>query len=264
MSNGPGTSHVCLAVGGLDPSGAAGILADTRTFTALGCHAAAAITSVTYQNSISFEGSVHQTATSVRRQIGSVIEEFDVAAVKTGMLPTREIVETVADLISGHTLRNVVIDPVIRSTSGSLLTDEDALRAIIEKLLPLAVVITPNIPEAELIAGLTINSQTDIEKAAAAMLSMGAASVLIKGGHLPDIFFAENTQRVARDYLFQGETLTVLENEFIRNINVRGTGCMLASAIAANLASGNDLIASVRAAKSFVFEMMAQTADPQI
>jgi hydroxymethylpyrimidine/phosphomethylpyrimidine kinase len=256
MSNGPGSTFVCLAVGGLDPSGGAGIIADTRTFAALGCHGAAAITSVTYQNSKSVEGAVHQSPGSVRRQIESVIGEFSVAAVKTGMLPTREIVETVADLISSHKFSNVVIDPVVRSTSGFPLIDEHALKAIIKRLFPLAVLVTPNIPEAELIAGFAIKSQADIEKAAGVLRSMGAANVLIKGGHLPDAFHTGRADHVASDFLFQGENLTVLESEYIESTPVRGTGCMLASAIAASLALGHKLDDAVRQANDLVHNII--------
>lgn len=256
MNKGGGTAHVCLAVGGLDPSGGAGIIADTRTFAALGCHGAAAVTSVTYQNSRSMEGAVHQSPDSVRRQIESVTGEFDVAAVKTGMLPTREIVETVADLISIHKLSNVVVDPPLRSTAGFPLIDEHALKAIIERLFPLAVLVTPNIPEAELIAGFAINSRSDIEKAAGVLRSMGAANVLIKGGHLPNAFHTGKADHVASDFLFQGENLTVLESDYIESTPVRGTGCMLASAIAANLALGSQLTEAVRQAKDHVHNII--------
>lgn len=256
MNKGLDSRPVCLAIGGLDPSGGAGIIADTRTFAALGCHGAAAVTSITYQNSKSMEGADHQSPGSVRRQIESVMGEFDLASVKTGMLPTHEMVEAVADLIASHELTNVVVDPVVKTTSGYPLIDEHAFKAILERLFPLALLVTPNVPEVELIAGFAIKSLADLEKAADILRSLGAVNVLIKGGHLPDDFHNEKTERVARDYLFEGESLTVLEFEYIRSTPVRGTGCMLASAIAANLALGHKLVDSVRRAKDHVHNII--------
>ncbi len=176
--------QICLTIAGLDPSGGAGIIADIKTFSAFGCFAAAAITSVTFQNTTGVFGSVHQTAESVRRQIEPVLEDYEIAAVKTGMLPTLEIIEVVARIITERDLKNVVVDPVVRSTSGFDLIDDAALTALVEKLFPLAGLVTPNIPEAERVARIKIDSSETIEKAAAIMRSMGARNVLIKGGHL--------------------------------------------------------------------------------
>ena len=252
---------VCLIIAGLDPSGGAGIIADIKTFSAFGCFAAAAVTSVTFQNTTGVFGSVHQTGDSVRRQVEPVLDDYDVAAVKTGMLPTREIIEEVARLIANRGLRKVVVDPVIRSTSGIDLIDDAALAVLIEKLFPLADLITPNIPEAERIAGIEIVSADDMIRAASIMRSMGARNVLIKGGH----FFEKGRRgegekgrrgekRMARDYLFIGNDLQVFEAEFIDTEATHGTGCVLSSAIAANLALGKDLSEAVAVAKEFVTE----------
>jgi len=249
---------VCLTIAGLDPSGGAGIIADIKTFSAFSCFAAAAITSVTFQNTSGVFGTVHQTADAVRRQIEPVLDDYDVSAIKTGMLPTREIIETAAALITERQLKNIVVDPVIRSTSGHDLIDVGALSALIERLFPLADLITPNIPEAERIAGMNITSRADVEKAALIMQSMGARNVLIKGGHLPDaesgVRNAEPQKRKATDYLFIGDELMVFDAEFIETTATHGTGCTLAAAIAANLALGNDLAKSVKIAKDFVRE----------
>ncbi len=240
---------VCLTIAGLDPSGGAGVIADVRTFAAFGCRAAAAVTSVTFQNATGVFGAEHQTAESVRRQITGVAAEYDIAAVKTGMLPTREIVEVVAELIEEHDLKNVVVDPVIRSTSGFDLIDADALAAMIERLFPLAHLITPNIPEAEAISGIKIASPDDIRHAVRLMQAMAARNVLIKGGHHSEV---KSGKRTADDHLFIGDDMTVFEGEYIDGPNVRGTGCMLSSAIAAGLADGKDMSEAVRAAKQFV------------
>ena len=242
--------QICLTIAGLDPSGGAGIIADIKTFAAFGCFPAAAVASVTFQNTTGVFGAVHQTSDSVRKQIEPVLDDYAVAAVKTGMLPTREIIETVAAIIEDRKLKNIVVDPVVRSTSGFDLIDDTALAALIEKLFPLADLVMPNIPEAERIAKMKIASPADIERAAAVMRSMGARNVLIKGGHIK----AKGKSKKAKDYLFIGEDLRIFEAEFIETSATHGTGCTLAAAIAANLALGKSLAEAVKIAKDFVTE----------
>ncbi|MBA2493665.1 MAG: bifunctional hydroxymethylpyrimidine kinase/phosphomethylpyrimidine kinase [Acidobacteria bacterium] len=252
-------TKVCLTIAGLDPSGGAGIVADIKTFTAFGCFATSAIASITFQNTTGVFGAIHQTAESVRQQVKPILQDFTVSALKTGMLPTREIIEEVARLAQENDLRNFVVDPVVRSTSGYDLIDDDALCVLIEKLFPLSEIITPNLPEAERIAGIKIENETDIEKAAKIMQSFGAKNVLIKGGHLPILDFGfwilDSKQikgQIARDYLFVGNDLHIFEAEFIETSATHGTGCTLAAAIAANLALGKSLIEAVEVAKKFV------------
>ena len=176
---------VCLTIAGVDPSGGAGIIADIKTFSAFGCFATAAIASLTFQNTQGVYGAVHQRAETVRAQVLPLLEDFEIVALKTGMLPTGEIIEEVARIVAENNLKNFVVDPVVRSTSGFDLIDDDALKILIEKLFPLATVITPNIPEAERITGMKIENLEDIREAAKIMKSFGAKNVLIKGGHLP-------------------------------------------------------------------------------
>ena len=242
--------QICLTIAGLDPSGGAGIIADIKTFAAFGCFPAAVVASVTFQNTRGVFGAVHQTSDSVRKQIEPVLDDYEVAAVKTGMLPTREIIETVAAIIEDRKLKNIVVDPVVRSTSGFDLIDDTALATLIEKLFPLADLVMPNIPEAERIAKMKIASPADIERAAAVMRSMGARNVLIKGGHIK----AKGKSKKAKDYLFIGEDLRIFEAEFIETSATHGTGCTLAAAIAANLALGKSLAEAVKIAKDFVTE----------
>ncbi|MEP7214432.1 MAG: bifunctional hydroxymethylpyrimidine kinase/phosphomethylpyrimidine kinase [Acidobacteriota bacterium] len=239
---------VCLTIAGLDPSGGAGIVADIKTFTAFGCFATAGISSVTFQNTTGVFGAVHQTAESVRRQVEPVLDDFEVAAIKTGMLPTREIIEETSRLIRSRNLANIVVDPVVRSTSGFDLIDDEALRSLIDVLFPAATVVTPNLPEAERICRFKIESEKDIAEAAEAMLAMGAASVLIKGGHAAD------GARTAVDHLFTEGRHVRFEAEFIQTTSTHGTGCTLSAAIAANLALGKNLEEAVGTAKEFVFE----------
>ena len=244
---------VCLTIAGLDPSGGAGIIADIKTFAAFGCFPAAAVTSITFQNSNDFFGSEHQSAFSILRQIEVVLDETPKLTAKTGMLPTRDIVATVAGLGIERPWRYLVIDPVIRSSSGHELMETDALQTMIKLLFPLATLVTPNIPEAEEITGMNIRSVDDIHKAAALIQSMGAQNVLIKGGHCLAGNGAQSSEgRRAIDYLFGVGGSLIFNGDFIEGAGARGTGCRLASAIAANLALGKDLDEAVRIAKDYV------------
>jgi len=266
---------VALTIAGLDPSGGAGIIADIKTFTAFGCFATCAVASITFQNTTGVFGAVHQTAETIRGQVKPIIEDFEIAAVKTGMLPTREVIEETARLVKENRLKNFVVDPVVRSTSGFDLIDDAALKSLIEKLFPLSEIVTPNLPEAERIASLKIKNEKDIEKAAKIMQRFGAKNVLIKGGHSSILDFGfwildsekdskliENKEqktkdeghRMAKDYLFIGDELHIFEAEFIETNATHGTGCTLAAAIAANLALGKSLIEAVETAKKFVTE----------
>ena len=248
---------VCLSIAGLDPSGGAGTITDVKTFSAFGCFATAAITSLTFQNTVEVVGAAHQSAETVSRQIEPVLRDFKISAVKTGMLPTAEIIETVANLVRDHGLKNIVVDPVVRSTSGFDLIDNTALQTLIKMLFPLADVITPNIPEAERISGIAISDESDIEAAARQIQSMGGRNVLIKGGHLAIADFKKGNNdenRNARDYLFLGADMYIFEAEYINTTSTHGTGCTLSSAIAANLALGNDLKTAIDIAKKFVTE----------
>jgi hydroxymethylpyrimidine/phosphomethylpyrimidine kinase len=249
---------VCLTIAGLDPSGGAGIIADIKTFTAFGCFATAAAASLTFQNTTGVFGAIHQTADTIRGQVEPIIKDFTVAALKTGMLPTREVIEETARFVKENDLKNFVVDPVVRSTSGFDLIDDAALRALIEQLFPLAEVVTPNLPEAERIAGMKIETERDIKKAAMIMQDFGAKNVLIKGGHLSisDLEEAATFSKTpkAKDFLFIGEDLHIYEADFIETNATHGTGCTLAAAITANLALGKELIEAVETAKKFVTE----------
>lgn len=239
---------VCLTIAGLDPSGGAGIIADIKTFSAFGCFGTAAVSSLTFQNTTGVFGAVHQTGEAVRKQAEAVMNDLEVAAIKTGMLPTREVIEATASLLSERKVENLVVDPVVRSTSGFDLIDDEALRALIELLFPLSIVVTPNTQEAERISGTAIRSREDVAAAAQTIISMGAASVLMKGGHFID---AEK----ATDYLYYADGRSeIFEAEYIDTDSTHGTGCTLAAAITANLALGKKLSEAVAIAKIFVTE----------
>ncbi|HEX8174381.1 MAG TPA: bifunctional hydroxymethylpyrimidine kinase/phosphomethylpyrimidine kinase [Pyrinomonadaceae bacterium] len=234
---------VALSIAGFDPSGGAGLVADIKTFTAFGCFATAAVTSLTFQNTVGVFGAVNQSAETVRAQVLPVVEDFHVNCAKTGMLPSREVIEEVARLFREAPLPAPVVDPVVRSTSGYDLIDDDALRSLVEQLLPLARVVTPNIPEAERITGLRIRDEEGMREAARLMRQMGARSVLVKGGHL---------EGDALDLLDDGGRVQIFRAERIETTSTHGTGCTLAAAITAGLGHGRSLESSVAAAKRFV------------
>jgi hydroxymethylpyrimidine/phosphomethylpyrimidine kinase len=254
-----------LTIAGLDPSGGAGVLADVGTFAAFGLSGCAAITSITFQNSNNFFGAVHQTAEVVRAQVEAVLEGFTIACTKTGMLPTREIAIEVAQLFREIDLPRPVVDPVIMSSSGHRLMEEAALTVLQDQLIPLARVVTPNVSEAETLAGITITSESDMRDAAAIIRKMGARAVLVKGGHLEGQK-ADGTEQKAEgrkqkaeseesiDVLDDEGKITVFRERRISGADLHGSGCILSAAIAAGLGKGSALEDSVDAAKKFVLE----------
>jgi hydroxymethylpyrimidine kinase/phosphomethylpyrimidine kinase len=255
---------VALTIAGFDPSGGAGIIADIKTFTAFGCFATAAVTSLTFQNTTGVFGAVHQTAEAVRAQVIPVVEDFGVGCVKTGMLPTLEVIAEVARLFRETDLPQPVVDPVVRSTSGYDLIDDEALHALMSELLPLARVVTPNIPEAERITGLRITDEEGMKQAARLMREMGARAVLVKGGHLKErqaeggrqqaVGSGQTAESVpsALDVLDDDGRVTLFRGEWIETTATHGTGCTLAAAIAACLGHSMSLEEAVATAKRFV------------
>ncbi|HEY9500951.1 MAG TPA: bifunctional hydroxymethylpyrimidine kinase/phosphomethylpyrimidine kinase, partial [Pyrinomonadaceae bacterium] len=238
---------IALTIAGLDPSGGAGVIADVRTFVSMACFPTAALTSITFQNTTGVFGAVHQTAATLRGQLEPIAKDLKVAAVKTGMLPTAEIVSCVADLLEELNLPAPVVDPVMVSTSGHDLIGPEAFQVLTSRLLPLARLITPNIPEAERLAGFSIKNEADMRKAGRVILDQNVPVVLIKGGHLG----SQGGSVVDLMMDQEGEELE-LRSKFVDVGPIHGTGCTLSAAIAANLARGLDLKDSVRSAKEFV------------
>jgi len=268
---------VVLTVAGFDPSGGAGIIADIKTLMSFGCRPVAAISSLTFQNSTGVFGAVHENARSLRTQILPMVEEFRIAAFKTGMLPTPGIVLEVTHLIRERNLPAPIVDPVLRSSSGYELMEADAIDVLIDELMPLARLITPNIPEAEKLTDLRIEDEAGMRAAAFKLREMGARAVLIKGGHLEqrseirgqgsEVRDQKSEQGFqAIDVLDDEGQVTVIRSEWIDAPPVRGTGCMLSAAIAACLAQGAELKESVRLAKQFVADAIRNAprlgADP--
>jgi len=239
---------VVLTIAGLYPSGGAGIVADIKTISALGCFPAAALTSITYQNTTGVFGAEHQTAEILRAQVEPVIRDLEVVAAKTGMLPTAEIVAEVARLFSEEQLPAPVVDPVMVSTSGHDLIGDEAFQILKTRLLRVARVVTPNIPEAERLTGLSIDSEADMRRAAEEIKSMGARAVLVKGGH-------RAIQRQAIDLLLdENENFVEFREQYLDVGEIHGSGCTLSAAIAAGLGKGLMLEDAIRAAKNYVTE----------
>ena len=234
-----------LSIAGSDSSGGAGIQADLKTLAALGCYGMTAITALTAQNTQGVR-SIHGVPPDMLRdQIDAVIEDVGVHAVKIGMLHASEIVQTVADAIDRHALRNVVLDPVMVATSGAVLIDNPAIGLLVRELFSRAKVITPNLDEASLLVGRTLHDEQDMQAAANELLDMGAQAVLLKGGHLAG-------DLVCDLLLMKNSAPHWMRASRIQTANTHGTGCTLSSAIAAHLALGANLLEAVEAARCYV------------
>ena len=233
-----------LTIAGSDSGGGAGIEADIKTFTALGVYGTAALTALTAQNTVGVTAVHDVPASFVAAQIDAVAEDIGVDAAKTGMLANADIVEAVACAVERHRIRELVVDPVMFAKSGDRLLEEEAEGVLIRRLLPLARVITPNIPEAEALSGVAIETERDIRIAAEALRTMGPDCILIKGGHLD--------AALVMDYLFDGDATQTFGAPRVDSKNTHGTGCTFSAAIAAYLAKGLGVSDAVQAAKEYV------------
>jgi len=233
-----------LTIAGSDPSGGAGIQGDLKTFHAHGVYGMAVITALTVQNTRGVTG-VHDVPPAfVAAQLEAVLSDMPVGAAKTGMLSVTETIESVAAVLARQRVPFLVVDPVMAATSGDALLRDDAVGALVERLFPLATIVTPNLPEAERLTDIAIESPEDMRRAAARLREMGAAAVLLKGGHLPgnqmiDLLHAEGAFHEFSDPRIDTE-------------HTHGTGCALAAGIAAQLARGADLTEAVGRARAFV------------
>ncbi|MDF2114205.1 bifunctional hydroxymethylpyrimidine kinase/phosphomethylpyrimidine kinase [Roseiarcaceae bacterium H3SJ34-1] len=238
-----------LSIAGSDPSGGAGIQADLKTFSALGCYGMAVLTALTAQNTRGVSGVHVPPAAFVAAQIDAIFEDVEVHAVKIGMLASGDIVEMVADRLRAHGARNIVLDPVLVATSGDSLGAPDVVDAMKRHLFPLASVVTPNVPEAVRLGGGTaVRDLAGLEALARALHAQGAQAVLVKGGHLGGAF--------AEDVLFDGAGVQVFKAERVATRNTHGTGCTLSSAIAAYLAQGKSLAEAVALAKDYLTDAL--------
>ena len=237
-----------LTIAGSDSGAGAGIQADLKTFGALGVFGTCAITTVTAQNTVGVDAALPMPLAMVEAQIDAVMADIGADAVKTGMLPGADIIRCVAQRLEHHAVATAVIDPVLVNRTGTRLFDDDALDAMRSALLPKATVVTPNTREASLLTGLDINTQDGLKRAARALVEeLGARNALVKGGRLDG---------PATDVLYDGSDFLAFTSERIDTLNNHGTGCTLASAIAAGLARGLALTAAVQQAKDYVTAAM--------
>jgi hydroxymethylpyrimidine/phosphomethylpyrimidine kinase len=240
---------LALTIAGSDSSGGAGIQADLKTFAAHGVFGLSAITAVTAQNTTGVSDVAIMPPALVTAQIDAVISDLGADAVKTGMLGNAAVAIAVADAVERLALRRLVVDPVMVATSGARLLDEAAVHTVRARLLPLAMLVTPNVAEAEILTGLRIVTAADLATAARRLVELGARAALVKGGHL---------EGPAIDAYWDGSTALELVAERLPARNTHGTGCTLSAAITARLALGDDLPDAVRRAKAYVTKAIAQ------
>lgn len=241
---------IALTIAGSDSGGGAGIQADLKTFTALGCHGTTAITCITAQNPKAVTGIQPIRPDLVRKQIEAVFAELPPRAVKTGMLFSTDIINAVADFFSKGKRPPLVVDPVMVATSGAVLLKPSAIRALKERLLPLATLVTPNLDEAQLLLGRKLRTLEDLLDAAEELHATFGCAALVKGGHL-------KLDNEAVDVLFDGKRFTVLKARRVQGVSTHGTGCTYSAAIAAHLARGQKLDRAVALAKEFITRAIA-------
>ena len=241
-----------LTIAGSDCSGGAGIQADLKTMTMNGVYAMSAITALTAQNTTGVRAIQESTPDFLKQQLDAIFEDIYPDAVKIGMVASSELIRVIADRVRHYEATNIVVDPVMVATSGSALMNNDAVQTLIEELLPFATLVTPNIPEAQVLSGLTIENKKDMMIAAKHIGDNCHCAVLLKGGH---------SINDANDLLYANGELHWFEGKRIDNPNTHGTGCTLSSAIASNLAKGYTLCESVQRAKDYISGALAAMLD---
>ena len=241
-----------LSIAGSDCSGGAGIQADIKTMTMNGVYAMSAITALTAQNTTGVRAIQESTPDFLKQQIDAVFEDIYPDAVKIGMVASGDLIHVIADRLRYYNARNVVLDPVMVASAGSSLMKQNALQALVQELLPISTLVTPNIPEAQVLSGLTIASKEDMVTAAKQIGDSYHCAVLLKGGH---------SINDANDLLYASGEFQWFEGKRIDNPNTHGTGCTLSSAIASNLAKGYTLAESVQRAKDYISGALAAMLD---
>lgn len=244
--------NTVLSIAGSDCSGGAGIQADLKTMTMNGVYAMSAITALTAQNTTGVDGILEVPPEFLKKQLDMVFTDIFPDAVKIGMVSSSQLIEVIAERLSFYGAKNIVVDPVMVATSGSRLMESEAVLSLKNRLLPLAAVITPNIPEAEVLSGMAISNERQMEEAARIISQDSGCAVLLKGGHLI---------HDANDLLFADDDCKWFFGERIQNPNTHGTGCTLSSAIASNLAKGYDLETSVSNAKAYLSGALSAMLD---
>jgi hydroxymethylpyrimidine/phosphomethylpyrimidine kinase len=243
---------VALTIAGSDSGGGAGIQADLKTFAALGVHGTSAITAITAQNTVTVTDIFELPPRIIVAQIEAVVSDLGVQAAKTGMLASSEIIAAVATAIEAHRIRNLVVDPVMVAKGGAKLLRDDAIDALLTRLLPLAAVVTPNLPEAEVILGRRIKTIAERREAARDLVALGPRAAVVKGGHAGD---------EVTDVYWDGSEMVELPGTRVQTANTHGSGCVFSAAITAGLARGLDSLAAVRQAKDFISEAIEHSLE---
>ena len=243
---------VALTIAGSDSGGGAGIQADLKTFAALGVHGTSAITAITAQNTVTVTDIFELPTKIIVAQIDAIVSDFGVGAVKTGMLSSSKIIVAVANAIEMHRIPNLVVDPVMVAKGGAKLLRDDAVNALRQMLLPLAAVVTPNLPEAEVLLGRRISTLPERRQAARDLVALGARAAVVKGGH---------AEMDVTDVYWDGSQMVELPGERVATANTHGSGCVFSAAIAAGLAKGREPLAAVREAKAFIGHAIANSLE---
>ncbi len=251
-----------LTIAGSDSCCGAGVQADLKVISALGAYGTCAITAITAQNTLGVSSVFNVPASFVGQQIDAVVSDVGADSLKTGMLVSEEVVDVVCDMIRKYSLKNLVVDPVITSHSGERLLSGEGIRKLISDLIPLSCLVTPNIPEAEILTDRRIKNLSDIKVAASALFDQGATNVLIKGGHDINHGNDDATNEEIIDLFYDGKDFQYFREKRVNTDNVHGTGCMYSAAIATELAKENDMISSVTTAKEFITKIIKESSMP--
>lgn len=243
---------VVLSIAGSDSSGGAGIQADIKTIIANGCYAETAITALTAQNTLGVRDILNVEPSFLENELDAIFEDIKPDAVKIGMVSDKELIKSIVKKLKQYNAKNIVVDPVMVATSGSKLLSDDAINVLITELIPIADIITPNIPEAEVLSGMKINNVADMEKAIKIIAKLGSKATLLKGGHMVND---------ANDLLYENNKLIWINGKRINNTNTHGTGCTLSSAIASNLAKGHNIENSIKRSKYYLSSCLEQMLD---
>jgi hydroxymethylpyrimidine/phosphomethylpyrimidine kinase len=244
-----------LTIAGSDSSSGAGIQSDLKTFLNHGLYGLSVVTAVTAQNTLGVQTSFEIPQEMIEAQLKSIFDDFEIDAIKTGMLSSEKVVEVVSNYLRNKTHIKIIVDPVLVSKNGYVLLNEKGIDLIRTRLFPLSFLVTPNVPEAEILSGIKINTADDIESAAKQIFNYGCRNVLIKGGHMPE----SAGMKKGVDVLYNGKKFYLFKSKFIKSYNTHGIGCVFSAAVASNIALGGTIKSSIVEAKAYLVESLKKS-----
>lgn len=244
-----------LTIAGSDSGAGAGVQSDLKTFKNHGLYGVTAITAITAQNTIGVQSTYELPSKVINEQLNSLFDDFDIRYAKTGMLSSAKVIDVVVKQLKKHKKVKLVIDPVILSKNGKVLLNKPGVKALIKNLIPQAHLITPNIPEAEMLTGISMDTMDDIETAAVILNEMGAKNVLIKGGHMK----RSTGLNIGTDILFDGMKFYMFSSQSVKTNNTHGIGCTFSAAITSNLAMGSSLVNVVERSKTYIVKTLRKS-----